>query len=1081
MSQRSGLQLAFFGLLALLIGASWWLTVHHIETLRSAATAAELSRSERRSSWAAGAVRRAMGDAAADVAGLAGLSSFASFLDDENPAADVSTGPLLADFTGFLQSHRRVRQLRYLDAGGRERLRVHRRRDGSLAVVPTAALQDKGNRYYVRESLAAPHDTWLSPVDLNIEYGEIERPLRPTIRAIRRVRDETGAVRGLLVMHVDLGPLLDRIAAVTRRSVILVNGEGYYLSGPDAEAEWAWLLPGRTGNLAHDDPATWAAVRDSSAGAGAGTFAVQRVSAEGELAAVAAPTLYAIDRVEPAVIAAEVDAATWWALTAAFNALLVVAALVALRLLGRVEAEAARARELARAKGDFLALMSHELRTPLNAITGMAYLAMQGGAAGLLRRQLEHIDGAARGLLGIINDILDYSKIDAGRLQLERVPFSLEAMVDEVAAVGRALSQRRDVEFLVRLHSDVHDGLIGDPLRLRQVLINLVSNAIKFTPVGGLVRLEIDAAPASDALAGLRFTVRDEGPGIAPDRIEALFRPFEQGDAGVAREFGGTGLGLAIVRQLVALMDGELTVDSAPGEGAAFAVRLALRKSPQALPHRDYARVDFSGQRLLLVEPVAAVSEVLAGYARDLGFATVAMAGAEDGLSAAAKAGAAGEPFSVVLLSRQADGPDERALARRFRAQGEPAVVLMDTAYGSENLPDLDDNPDLAALLVKPITQSDLFDTLADLLFATRAVAGSGAGSASTQLAGACILVVDDVRVNREVATGILEHAGALVDAVSSGEAALERLAVDPSATDAVLLDVQMPGLDGLETARRLRRNRLLRNLTVIAVSAASDESERARCREAGMDDFLPKPIDPGELVRVLRLNLMGRLGSAAGSGAPAPLEAGPLPADLPIDIDTALQRVMGDVAVLRKVVGQFAHEARNCRDALAQGLPRDKALERVHAIKGAAGSVAALHVFTAAQGVEEATAAGRGRVPESALALLLASLDNFLEYQGRVEQVLALRERRVNHDEAPVTPVTELIAELELLLASGEYIDSALGERLRQAVSGQRDNAALARQVLDAVAAFDYATARSRLLALAERIGEDDDRRGAG
>jgi signal transduction histidine kinase/CheY-like chemotaxis protein len=1017
-----------------------------------------------------------MDNAAADVAGLASLGSLAAFLEDEN-----RIGPLLADFTGFLQSHEAVRQLRYLDAGGMERLRIKRHGDGSLAVVPADALQNKANRYYFRESLAAPHDTWLSPVDLNIEYGEIERPLRPTTRAIRRVRNETGEVRGLLVMNVDLAPLLDRIATVTRRSVVLVNAEGYYLSGPEAEAEWAWLLPGRTGRLATDDPATWAVVRDPSARSAARPVAVQRVDGDEELAGVAAPTLYAIDRVAPAAIASKVNAPTWWTLTAIFDTLLLAAALVALRLLRRIEAEATRARALARAKGDFLALMSHELRTPLNAITGMAYLAIQGGAVGLLRRQLEHIDGAARGLLGIINDILDYSKIDAGRLQLERVPFSLEALVDEVAAVGRALSQRRDVEFLVRLHSDVHDGLIGDPLRLRQVLINLVSNAIKFTPVGGLVGLEIDAAPAGEGRAGLVFTVRDEGPGIEHDDVEGLFRPFEQGDAGVAREFGGTGLGLAIVRQLVTLMEGEVTVDSTPGEGAAFVVQLALRKSPQALPHRDYARVDFTGQRLLLVEPVTAVREVLDGYARDLGLATVAEADAERALSAAAQAGAAGTPFTVVLLSRQADGDDDSALARRFRAHGEPAVVLMDTAYGSETLQALDDNPDLAALLVKPITQSDLFDTLADLLFAPAAPVDSGAMSGTQQLSGACILVVDDVRVNREVATGILEHAGARVDAVSSGEAAVARLVADPAATDAVLLDVQMPGIDGLETARRLRRNRLLRNLTIIAVSAASEEEERTRCREAGMDDFLPKPIDPGELVRVLRLNLLGKVGSGPTSGTPALLEVGTLPSGLPIDVDTALQRVLGDSAVLRKVVGQFALEAARRRDALAAGLPREEALEQVHAIKGAAGSLAALHVFTAAQGVEEAAAASVGRVPESALALLIAALDNFLEHQDRIEQVLALREGRTGGEGRPVTAVVELVAELESLLARGEYIDSKLGEQLLEALSGQRDNTALARQVLDAVAAFDYPTARSRLLALAERIDDDSGRRGAG
>ena len=1076
MSQRSGLQLAFVGLLALLIGASGWLTIHHIETLRSAATTAELARSERRSSWAAGAVRWTMGEAAADVAGLGSLRSLAAFLEDEN-----SSGPLLADFTGFLQSHKDVRQLRYLDAGGMERLRINRHSDGSLAVVPATELQNKANRYYVRAALAAAHDTWLSPVDLNIEYGEIERPLRPTTRAIRRIRNEAGDVRGLLVMNVDLGPLLDRVARVTRRSVFLVNAEGYYLSGPEAGVEWAWLLPGRKGRLAADDPATWAAVRDPSARAAAAPFAVERVDGDGELARVSAPTVYAVDRVAPAAIAAQVNAPTWWTLTAIFNALLLAAALVALRLLRRVEAEATRARALARAKGDFLALMSHELRTPLNAITGMAYLAIQGGAVGLLRRQLEHIDGAARGLLGIINDILDYSKIDAGRLQLDQVPFSLETLVDEVASVGRALSQRRDVEFLVRLHSDVHDGLIGDPLRLRQVLINLVSNAIKFTPVGGLVRLEVDAAPATEGRAGLVFTVRDEGPGIAPDQLEALFRPFEQGDAGVAREFGGSGLGLAIVRQLVTLMKGELRVDSAPGEGAAFRVQLALRKSPQALPHRDYARLDFTGQRLLLVEPVTAVQEVLAAYARDLGLDTVTATDAQGALAIAGQAEAAGAAFTVVLFSRQAGVEGDGALARRFRALGEPAVVLMDTAYGSETLPALDDNPDLAALLVKPITQSDLFDTLADLLFGAALPAQGGDAPATQQLSGACILVVDDVRVNREVATGILEHAGAMVDAVSSGEAAVERLAADPATTDAVLLDVQMPRIDGLETARRLRRNRLLRNLTIIAVSAASDAEERARCREAGMDDFLPKPIDPGELVRVLRLNLMGKVGSGPTSGTPALLEAGNLPPGLPIDVDTALQRVMGDIAVLRKVVGQFALEAAERRDALAAGLPREEALEQVHAIKGAAGSLAALHVVTAAQGVEEAAAASLGRVPESALTLLIAALDNFLEHQDRIEQVLSLREGRAGREDAPVTEAGELVAELEALLASGEYIDSALGEQLLQAVSGQRDNAALATQVLDAVAAFDYATARSRLLALAERIGDAADRRGTG
>ena len=520
-----------------------------------------------------------------------------------------------------------------------------------------------------------------------------------------------------------------------------------------------------------------------------------------------------------------------------------------------------RAEEASRAKSDFLANMSHEIRTPMNAILGMAQLAMRTELDSRQHNYVQKVHAAAESLLGIVNDILDFSKIEAGKLDVERVDFDLADVLDNLANVLGMKAEEKGLELLYIEPPDLPHALVGDPLRLSQVLLNLGNNAVKFTERGE-VALTVKDEAHGPGWVDLRFEVRDTGIGIDRAQRERLFQPFEQADASTSRRHGGTGLGLAISRQLVMLMGGELEVHSELGQGSRFffTLRFPVQESqPRPVPPRQDGLL---GCRTLVVDDNACARELLAEMADRLGLRADCAADGEEALRKVAAAGAAGAPYELVLLDWKMPGMDGVDCAKRVcelaGANGPAPTVMMLTAFSREHvLRRLNEQGvHVAALLTKPVTPSTLFDACCQAMGV--AVAGPGrAGRRDkariehhTRLEGARLLLVEDNEINRELALELLTGEGISVAVACDGREALQML--ERERFDAVLMDCQMPVMDGFAATRALRAQPRWRDLPVIAMTANAMVSDRQKALDAGMNDHIAKPINVNQMFATL-------------------------------------------------------------------------------------------------------------------------------------------------------------------------------------------------------------------------------------
>lgn len=739
-----------------------------------------------------------------------------------------------------------------------------------------------------------------------------------------------------------------------------------------------------------------------------------------------------------------------------------------------IEAKEA-AEEATRAKSEFLANMSHEIRTPMNAIIGMTHLAKMTELTAAQKDYLNKIDISARSLLGIINDVLDMSKIEAGMLSIESVGFKLNQVLEQLTTIVSPRANEKKLEFLINVNKDVPSSIVGDSMRLSQILINLCNNAVKFTDRGSVV-VGVEALEQTDDEVKLRFTVTDDGIGIESDRIEELFQPFTQADASTTRKYGGTGLGLNLCNQLVELMGGEIGAESEVGKGSVFWFEITFpifRKEEKSvlLPN------DLHGLPTLVVDDNPTSRIILKGMLEQMGL-RVALAKSGPEALEIMRNTPTEEAYKLLVVDWRMPGMD--GLETAGTIMSDPSIeekppMFMVSAYGNASLVKKANEMGFKGLLFKPVNQSFLFNLVVETLgkdLVTKS-SHSGEGRTGAQLAGARVLLVEDNEINRQVAQEILSSVGIETFEAVNGKEALEFLKSND--VDLVLMDIQMPIMDGYEATVAIRKQEQLKDLPIVAMTAHAMVADIEKSKAAGMSDHIAKPFDPEDLFMVLSRWIKKEVGGKGGTVK----EGGSMPNhSLPetmegFDMELGLRRARGNEKLYRNLLilldDKYGDAADQIQAALDEGR-REDGVSLAHSVKGTSGMLGANDLFEASSRLELA-------LDDASIEDVSAEFESFRKELAIVINSIATIKDVADDATAvksgdgvsPISELKEALEELRVPLSQGAPVECRAGADAVRALVWPTNVEVSVSQLLRFIAEYDF----KKALPLLKEIGE--------